>query len=902
LCQITSHHKKIKSPSHPIRQPTPSMPVQSPAIWLIPFVQLKTAARAAWRTRFGDAVMPQIMTLREWASNLGVLAKRSDDVHFDPAIDRITAQRLMHSVAKSTGNSTDPEYVQRLLDAAYELASCASSLAPSARAAWIRQHTALFYTPVFQYEAVIKFLALSWAGGSRFETDVLWQRRAQLLDSAEHIYVTEGLQLDALQAALLAGYEHKTTLIELGKLDGAEASTSRSRSRSTSPTEIVVRGIEDVVQQTVALVVAAQAAMPKVESRALRAHQSIALVALDRQITRRVSAALHGRGIAVRDETGWALSTTTAAAQLLAWLTALTRDAHSDEVLAALKAEPQVLPAAQVQSLEVLIRANGWATFPAQQVPQIQAWQAQWAAPRSVVAWLNETRALLEATQLLTAFEQDDAGQAVLAALHIASEKALQQLSVIDGAQSKMPLPAFIQWVRAVLEASRFKPTTTSNSTGQGDEAQVASDVTVTILPLPQLWGRTFDAVILPGCDEGRLPARPDLAGDWRASEREALKLLTTQAALAAHQKAWDWVCAQPNVTMLRHTNEGSEALSQSVLLQRLQLAGGLIKKDAVIPKPNLGIPAHAGIHGGLDTKLDVFTEGVVINWQHLAPKKLSASSYADLRACPYRFYATRILGLSASDELDGVVDKRDFGTWLHGTLHRFHQTLKHRPDTDVSDFESLLDAAAAAEEAALGLDAAAFLPFSLIWPETRSAYLAWLAQHTAQGYHFSQGEIWKSFALELAGQSIELVGKIDRIDNFDQSKGGGLLLMDYKTESASKTKQRISQADEDTQLAFYAALIHNDADQGDERMADLPVQAAYVNLAERLRDVKTNKDGFSEQTKFLPDIEARRDALLDGIWEDLSGIADGHGLRALGEGAACTHCAARGLCRRDFQ
>jgi ATP-dependent helicase/nuclease subunit B len=847
--------------------PIPSF-VQSPAIWLIPFVQLKPVARKAWVDRFGDAVVPQIMTLREWAASVGVLGQRSDDLHFDPAIDRLTAQRLMQTVAKSTGHSTDPEYVQRLLDAAYELAGCAMAIAPQARPEWIRQHAQLFHAPVFQYEAVIKFLALSWAGGSRYETDVLWQKRDQLLASTAHIYVTTGLQQDALQAALLAGYEPKTTVIELGVIE---------ESAAQSHTEIVVNEAEDVVQQAVALIQTAQ--------QTAGANQSIALVAIDRQITRRISAALHGRGIAVRDETGWALSTTTAAAQLLAWLTAMTRDAHSDEVLAAMKTAPLAFEARQVEQLETHIRANGWVIFPVRLQSDIQQWQANWAAPRSVMAWLHETRALLQSTQLLAAFESDAAGQAMLAALHIANDQTLNRLSAIDGANTKIPLQAFIQWVRAVLEASRFRP-----------ESAVMQQQSVTILPLPQLWGRTFDAVILPGCDNGRLPARPTLSGDWRISEREALNLVTAEAALTAHQRAWDWVCAQPFVTMLRHTSEGSESLQQSVLLERLQVAGRLIKE------PLAAMPANAGIHASQEATLDVFKNGVLINWQQLAPKKLSASSYADLRACPYRFYATRILGLSPCDELDGVVDKRDFGTWLHGTLHRFHEELKRLPTDDKQQLVARLDRAAAAEQAALELDAAAFLPFSLIWPETREAYLAWLAEHSANGYTYAQGEVWKSFALELAGKSIEMVGQIDRIDTQVANKGGGLLLVDYKTESASKTKARISQADEDTQLAFYAALIHNNPHNDSDHDHDIPVQAAYVNLAERLKDVKTSKDGTSEQMKLLPDLEARRDALLDGIWSDLSSIADGHGLRALGEGAACEHCAARGLCRKDFQ
>jgi hypothetical protein len=85
------------------------------------------------------------------------------------------------------------------------------------------------------------------------------------------------------------------------------------------------------------------------------------------------------------------------------------------------------------------------------------------------------------------------------------------------------------------------------------------------------------------------------------------------------------------------------------------------------------------------------------------------------------------------------------------------------------------------------------------------------------------------------------------------------------------------------------------------ERLSVRHVQCRQQRLPCRV-GFKTSKDGSSEQMKPLPDLEARRDALLDGIWSDLSNIADGHGLRALGEGAACEHCAARGVCRKDFQ
>ena len=73
-------------------------------------------------------------------------------------------------------------------------------------------------------------------------------------------------------------------------------------------------------------------------------------------------------------------------------------------------------------------------------------------------------------------------------------------------------------------------------------------------------------------------------------------------------------------------------------------------------------------------------------------------------------------------------------------------------------------------------------------------------------------------------------------------------------------------------------------------------IRAAYVNLVELSDDKK------STQLIELENLEQRRDDLLDGIWTDLSNMAAGHGLRALGEGEACTYCQVRGLCRRDFR
>ena len=121
------------------------------------------------------------------------------------------------------------------------------------------------------------------------------------------------------------------------------------------------------------------------------------------------------------------------------------------------------------------------------------------------------------------------------------------------------------------------------------------------------------------------------------------------------------------------------------------------------------------------------------------------------------------------------------------------------------------------------------------------------------------------------------LVGKIDRIDRLAD---GSALVIDYKTEAPAATAKRIKESLEDTQLAFYAALLTDDT-----------LAAAYVNVGE--------KDAAKPYVQ--PDVVGLRDQLLEGIASDMARIAAGAALPALGEGKACDYCAARGLMPQRF-
>ena len=69
-------------------------------------------------------------------------------------------------------------------------------------------------------------------------------------------------------------------------------------------------------------------------------------------------------------------------------------------------------------------------------------------------------------------------------------------------------------------------------------------------------------------------------------------------------------------------------------------------------------------------------------------------------------------------------------------------------------------------------------------------------------------------------------------------------------------------------------------------------MRAAYVNVGEKSSGTRTVEQ---------QDVSGARDALIAGVLDDFERIADGAALPALGEGIVCEHCAARGLCRKDF-
>ncbi len=94
----------------------------------------------------------------------------------------------------------------------------------------------------------------------------------------------------------------------------------------------------------------------------------------------------------------------------------------------------------------------------------------------------------------------------------------------------------------------------------------------------------------------------------------------------------------------------------------------------------------------------------------------------------------------------------------------------------------------------------------------------------------------------------------------------------------------RGAETQEDTQLAFYAALVLSQSPAPDA------IEALYLPLDD------------SDTIKAIEHkgVEASAARLVEGIGRDLARLREGAALPALGEAQACQYCEARGLCRRD--
>lgn len=802
------------------------------AVLLLPFAQQIAPARRAFAARGGWA--PLITTTNSLSSSLGPSRLAAPgQISQDAAIDAFTAEGLLaeQSWAQALRARDEKAYVAaraRLVETAHALARGAAQRPSSSRPDFFvaaRERLQLQAGGPGDLERALGLVAVAWveADDRRPATDALFDQRpgAWLVlqvggpDTLARALLSQGVPALCLQADV--------------DLDAA-APTGVDLRLAAAP------DFETLAEQ------AATAVLQHLNA----GRAPVALLAQDRVVVRRVRTLLMRQRVPVQDETGWTLATTPAAAALMALLRAMLAQPTLNDWLAWLKSPlGAVWDAAALRELEALCRRKGWRSTGPLDSLGLPLWREarEAAAPlaggaRKLGGWLADLGRVLRRLGSLVDVE---GGEESLNALWISRNpwegSAHEQ---VIGATKLRP-DEFLAWVDATLEGAQFSPP---------EDAQAA----VVITPMARALLRPFGAAVLPGVDAATLAASPPRNGVLSDADAQALGL----PHMAAQREAQAWAFAQllrlPAVTLLRCSHAGAEPLPPSPLLGRLEAAWGHAlpawqDERAAALLAHAPAPRRAAVPACL-------------------PAALSASSIEALRNCPYQFFSRSLLGLREPDELEVELDKRDYGTWLHDVLKRFH---------DYRSGDDLADLRAAANVEGERLDAADFLPFRAGFERLLPRYVSWLAETEARGQRFEAGEVDKRcqpFDGALAGLTLQ--GRLDRIDETPE----GTLLLDYKTGRASELRDKLKAPLEDTQLAVYALLMD----------ADPALQAAYLALDE------------PDALKLVPHeaVSETAIALREGLQADLSAVLAGAPLPALGEGRVCDYCEARGLCRKD--
>jgi ATP-dependent helicase/nuclease subunit B len=625
--------------------------------------------------------------------------------------------------------------------------------------------------------------------------------------------------------------------------------------------------------------------------------RNIGIVTHDRKLARRVRALLERANIALTDSAGWALSTTSAATALHAWLEVVQSDFARAPLLELLKSpfvtlasERATLAEAVLAFEQKAVLARGVSSGLARYRAAVAAAALPPATQARVDAMLD---ALHQASQALrpllggparpaghyfaaldaslaalgvrASYEQDEAGNVILEMLDELHATLTDAAIALDWAE-------FCAWLRRDLERRRFHTTPATSG--------------VELMALSESALHRFDALVIAGATHEHLPgtvALPPFFNDGvrarlglaRARERQALALHHFRALLEA----------VPQVLITRQRERDGETLVPSPWVQRLQAFHGYAYDD------DLRDPQLERLVQHPDTELTQRASHLptparparVAAPSALLPAALTASAHQALIDCPYQYFCGAMLRLRPIEPPRDELEKSDYGQRVHRILHAFHSGVPGLPGPWRGPLTSTTRTQAQAllveiSHAAFGADlkrsglARAWLNR---WLAQIDAYLDW-ATRRAEQWTIEATELERSRTFSDGATEISITGRLDRLDRNREGVG----IVDYKTGVLPDLGQMRN--GENCQLAHYALLA-------EESVA----QVSYVGLqADGVRDrVQLEGQELTELT------DAARTRLLV-LKRALDAEAE---LPAWGDAEVCARCNASGVCRKEY-
>ena len=660
-----------------------------------------------------------------------------------------------------------------------------------------------------------------------------------------------------------------------------------------------------------------------IEQYVIADKKKIALVAQDRLVARRARALLTrlGPSLNIRDETGWKLSTTRAAAAFNSWLELIRapKDGPSAKVLLEFLQNPFIAInnpqwldcdkdscvglLAELEDILISSKAEaGWkifhlaiegATASAQKRSSVQPnpalfkllqflrerhheWQILKVDCHQAYILLQQN---LEVTGMSSKLAQDSAGKQLL--------EVIKSFDLHGSAhqQVKMRLSDWLSLVRTVIEGASYQE--------EGKEALA----TLSILPLSSTRLRKFDAVVMVGCDEQQLPAYAEPPLFFSDALNQLLK--TSTIALQFQQQARDLsqlLASAGKVDFLWQSNSKSgEPLRPSAWIQRLQSALKWSPLQVKSEQRPVQIHPLSRSIAHLEDELPM-------------PLSMSPSAYKALRDCPYRYYVRSLLGLRKMKGFDEGFDASLAGQTLHAILRIFYHALKTEAhnnselklDTQLRRewMEKRLSAISEQEFKELIEGDARVMGTLRDWQKQIPSFISWQLEREQAGWEYFDGEAKVGFELPIMGRDgelrqIRIEGYADRFD-VHTSNPKLASVIDYKHQSYKKVQDRAEHILDDPQLLIYARAANEDEEN--HKIVGRQVQEAeWVSLKADIGKDIQNAPRAQEVSPF-PQLMKQFN---EQITQDLEGLWAKKPMEAFAPDGVCRYCEARGLCRK---
>lgn len=596
---------------------------------------------------------------------------------------------------------------------------------------------------------------------------------------------------------------------------------------------------------------------------AVHRNEAVTLIAADRSLTRRVSAALDRWGIIADDSAGVPLPLTAVGLFVRHVASLPGRPLGIDTALILLKhpltatgggRHARRLHLLQTRELELHLRRHGPA-FPDGEALRKWGEKGRRGRPNAVrAAWADGIARLLDATLPLIAdggplpLAERAARHRRLAELWAAGPGGEVEASALYAESAGEKLQAVLDHLALhaghgpQMTARDFARLLADLLQGQAVRADAAAHPLVRIRGPREARTEAQGLVILGGLNEGGWPQALD-PDPWlsRPMRRQAgLTLPERRIGLAAHD--FQISVAAPKVVLSRaHRSDESETIPSRWLNRLVNLMNGL---------PAQGGPAAlAAMRARGQVWLDRAAAIAAPRAQDTAPpcprpsprppapaiRELSVTAVAQLIRDPYAIYARHVLRLRALDPLCPQPDAAERGNVLHAIIQSFLSPTPQPHEGPEALHARLLEAADRV------------LAEQVPWPSVRMfwrARIAGIAGRLVREEHerLQEGQplvVERQYRLAVDGLDFTLTAKPDRIDRLGD---GSAVIYDYKSGTPPTRPQILSF---DKQLPLEAAMAERGAFGQKMKVADL----RYIRLGGEGETTPRGWDDEMQQT-----------------------------------------------------